>query len=46
MSHRKFEHLRHGFLPRKQSSRHRGKGMHASLTPLSDGWVVRVSRGC
>jgi large subunit ribosomal protein L3e len=29
MSHRKFEHPRHGslgFLPRKRSSRHRGKG--------------------
>ena len=35
MSHRKFEHPRHGslgFLPRKRSSRHRGKGTHASLT--------------
>lgn len=29
MSHRKFEHPRHGslgFLPRKRASRHRGKG--------------------
>lgn len=31
MSHRKFEHPRHGslgFLPRKRASRHRGKGMN------------------
>lgn len=30
MSHRKFEHPRHGslgFLPRKRASRHRGKGI-------------------
>lgn len=30
MSHRKFEHPRHGslgFLPRKRASRHRGKGL-------------------
>lgn len=31
MSHRKFEHPRHGslgFLPRKRAARHRGKGKH------------------
>lgn len=30
MSHRKFEHPRHGslgFLPRKRAARHRGKGI-------------------
>jgi hypothetical protein len=30
MSHRKFEHPRHGslgFLPRKRANRHRGKGL-------------------
>lgn len=34
MSHRKFEHPRHGslgFLPRKRSSRHRGKGWFQTL---------------
>ena len=35
MSHRKFEHPRHGslgFLPRKRASRHRGKGFLCFLT--------------
>jgi hypothetical protein len=34
MSHRKFEHPRHGslgFLPRKRASRHRGKGKDVIL---------------
>lgn len=34
MSHRKFEHPRHGslgFLPRKRAARHRGKGIHSSF---------------
>jgi hypothetical protein len=34
MSHRKFEHPRHGslgFLPRKRAARHRGKGFCRSL---------------
>ena len=45
MSHRKFEHPRHGslgFLPRKRASRHRGKGTHASLTPLADSCFFTV----
>ena len=45
MSHRKFEHPRHGslgFLPRKRASRHRGKGdlpsclLHCSLEYAND----------
>lgn len=39
MSHRKFEHPRHGslgFLPRKRSSRHRGKGMHLYFSERLD----------
>jgi hypothetical protein len=43
MSHRKFEHPRHGslgFLPRKRCSRHRGKGTRASLT-LPSPWSGR-----
>ena len=35
MSHRKFEHPRHGslgFLPRKRAARHRGKGIHGFFT--------------
>lgn len=38
MSHRKFEHPRHGslgFLPRKRASRHRGKG-DLRLSSLSE----------
>jgi hypothetical protein len=37
MSHRKFEHPRHGslgFLPRKRCSRHRGKGKCCITEPI------------
>lgn len=40
MSHRKFEHPRHGslgFLPRKRAARHRGKGN------LVNGWSIATS---
>ena len=51
MSHRKFEHPRHGslgFLPRKRASRHRGKGTccHAdafvSLSCVSPSLVTAI----
>lgn len=38
MSHRKFEHPRHGslgFLPRKRAARHRGKGNSAPYAILN-----------
>ena len=44
MSHRKFEHPRHGslgFLPRKRAARHRGKGMISSL--LTAGFTTTQS---
>lgn len=53
MSHRKFEHPRHGslgFLPRKRAARHRGKGTIPShfthncllMIYVSIGWDVAV----
>ncbi|KAL0375930.1 UNVERIFIED_CONTAM: 60S ribosomal protein L3 [Sesamum calycinum] len=42
MSHRKFEHPRHGslgFLPRKRASRHRGKGL---LLPTVEGRMHKI----
>ncbi|CAD6231695.1 unnamed protein product [Miscanthus lutarioriparius] len=38
MSHRKFEHPKHGFLPRKRSSHHRGKGKTNLLC-----WEMRMT---
>lgn len=44
MSHRKFEHPRHGslgFLPRKRAARHRGKGIFFNSLSLLTFLVLR-----
>lgn len=46
MSHRKFEHPRHGslgFLPRKRAARHRGKGMTAFFFILQMTFLLNYS---
>lgn len=45
MSHRKFEHPRHGslgFLPRKRASRHRGKGYFTSTKQFIHVTILRI----
>lgn len=43
MSHRKFEHPRHGslgFLPRKRAARHRGKGIVRFLVCINQSILI------